>query len=265
MADPTPPVVQTPSVPAVDVPSSVTPLATRPLYDGIGEKRFTKEQEAIFLREVKSDDLDILPTGEVYLSQVQYRRRLNEAFGVGGWGLRDLGVPMMKDNQCIQQFALIAEGRFIAKATGHASYYPNNSRMGWGDALEAAKSNALMRCCKDLGIASECWDRRANQAFKKAHCIKVFCKRKNIWQWRLQEAEPFEDETTDGTTPDSTAAPTGTVAKLMTTKFPGVCRGCGNAIKPGDQIWYEKGQKPLCKTCGENPQTDPEVQDEVLF
>lgn len=30
--------------------------------------------------------------------------------------------------------------------------------MVYGKAMEAAKSNALMRCCKDLGVASELWD-----------------------------------------------------------------------------------------------------------
>lgn len=32
------------------------------------------------------------------------------------------------------------------------------SAEGVPDAIEGAKSNALMRCCKDLGIASELWD-----------------------------------------------------------------------------------------------------------
>ncbi len=32
------------------------------------------------------------------------------------------------------------------------------SNLQYGKACESAKSNALMRCCKDLGIASELWD-----------------------------------------------------------------------------------------------------------
>ena len=38
----------------------------------------------------------------------------------------------------------------------HTSYTKFN--LSYGKALESAKSNALMRCCKDLGIASELWD-----------------------------------------------------------------------------------------------------------
>ena len=35
--------------------------------------------------------------------------------------------------------------------------------MVYGKAMEAAKSNALVRCCKDLGIASELWDPKVEE------------------------------------------------------------------------------------------------------
>ena len=35
--------------------------------------------------------------------------------------------------------------------------------MVYGKAMEAAKSNALVRCCKDLGIASELWDPKVSE------------------------------------------------------------------------------------------------------
>ncbi|OMH81768.1 Mitochondrial genome maintenance protein [Zancudomyces culisetae] len=38
-------------------------------------------------------------------------------------------------------------------------------------ATEGVKSNALMRCCKDLGIASELWDPGFIQKFKSEHCV----------------------------------------------------------------------------------------------
>ncbi len=59
-------------------------------------------------------------------------------------------------------------------------------------ATEAVKSNALMRCCKDLGVASELWydfleillfpffsfsahrDPRFIREFKAKHCVEVF-------------------------------------------------------------------------------------------
>lgn len=44
--------------------------------------------------------------------------------------------------------------RLVAVARGEQDFFdPNNISM----AAEGCKSNALTRCCKDLGIASELW------------------------------------------------------------------------------------------------------------
>jgi hypothetical protein len=167
-------------------------------YAGIASARVSKEQEAILLRDCKTDELDILPTGEVYMSQVEYRRRLNAAFGPGGWALRPLGKPTVMGNTLMQEWALYAEGRYIGSAWGEAEYQPRNARHSYATATEALKSNGLMRCCKDLGIAAECWDRRYTTKFKKDHCVKVWRnKAKNgngEFQWRRKDSEPFYDE-----------------------------------------------------------------------
>ena len=31
-----------------------------------------------------------------------------------------------------------------------------------------------MRCCKDLGVASELWDPRFIREFRKEHCLEVY-------------------------------------------------------------------------------------------
>lgn len=41
-------------------------------------------------------------------------------------------------------------------------------------ATEGCKSNALMRCCKDLGIASELWDPRFIKRFLLEHGKETF-------------------------------------------------------------------------------------------
>lgn len=56
-----------------------------------------------------------------------------------------------------REYALYCLGRYVAQATGEHSFYTRGN-LGYGKACESAKSNALMRCCKDLGIASELWD-----------------------------------------------------------------------------------------------------------
>lgn len=44
--------------------------------------------------------------------------------------------------------------RLVSIARGEQEYFDPS---GVPTATEACKSNALMRCCKDLGIASELW------------------------------------------------------------------------------------------------------------
>jgi hypothetical protein len=44
--------------------------------------------------------------------------------------------------------------RFVSQARGEQDFFDNS---GLPTASEGCKSNALMRCCKDLGIASELW------------------------------------------------------------------------------------------------------------
>jgi hypothetical protein len=44
--------------------------------------------------------------------------------------------------------------RLVSVARGEQEYFDPS---GLATASEGAKSNALMRCCKDLGIASDLW------------------------------------------------------------------------------------------------------------
>lgn len=54
-------------------------------------------------------------------------------------------------------------------------------------AIEGCKSNALMRCCKDLGVASDLWDPEYIRKFKKQNTKEVWVehattkKRRVMW------------------------------------------------------------------------------------
>ena len=61
--------------------------------------------------------------------------------------------------------------RLVAIARGEQTYF---DRDGIATATEACKSNALMRCCKDLGVASELWDPRFIREFKAEYCVEVY-------------------------------------------------------------------------------------------
>lgn len=69
-------------------------------------------------------------------------------------------------------------------ARGEQDYF---SPEGIPTATEGCKSNALMRCCKDLGVASELWDPRYIRKFMKANAKQVWAehvvtkKKKQLW------------------------------------------------------------------------------------
>lgn len=66
---------------------------------------------------------------------------------------------------------LIDVGRLVSIARGEQDYFNPD---GIPTATEGCKSNALVRCCKDLGIASELWDPRWIRRFKAARAKEVF-------------------------------------------------------------------------------------------
>jgi len=53
-----------------------------------------------------------------------------------------------------REWGLVAGGRLVSVARGEQTFFDPS---GMPTASEGCKSNALMRCCKDLGIASELW------------------------------------------------------------------------------------------------------------
>jgi len=165
-------------------------------YQGVATVSLNPDQIEKLKQELPLEAHDILPTGEVYVPQVHYRRLLNGVFGPGSWALVPRGGFTMQGNTICREYALVGPGgRFISEAIGEAEYQPNNPRMSYASACEAAKSNALTRCCKDIGIASECWDKRFCEQFIKEHCAKVFRKNQTKPQWRRKDAEPWFDET----------------------------------------------------------------------
>lgn len=78
----------------------------------------------------------------------------------------------------------------MAIARGEQEYFDPS---GVPTATEACKSNALMRCCKDLGIASELWDPSFIREFKAKHCVEAFVEhvvqKKKRKLWRKKDAK----------------------------------------------------------------------------
>ncbi|EIN10932.1 mitochondrial genome maintenance MGM101 [Punctularia strigosozonata HHB-11173 SS5] len=158
-------------------------------YQGLSQEAFSKEVADVLLAPIDPLDVECKPDGLIYLPEIKYRRILNKAFGPGGWGLAPRSPTNVSQKIVSREYALVCLGRLVAVARGEQEYFDPN---GIPTATEAAKSNALMRCCKDLGIASELWDPRFIREFKAKHCVEVFAehvptkKKKKLWRRRDQ-------------------------------------------------------------------------------
>ena len=134
-----------------------------------GEYSFTERVVQVLTQPIEETDVEIKPDGIIYLPEVRYRKILLRAFGPGGWCLVPKGPHTLTGPTLSREYALYCEGRFISQARGSASISSfNNPAL----ASESVRSNALMRCCKDLGIADELWDPLFVARWKKQYAIK---------------------------------------------------------------------------------------------
>ncbi|PGH01579.1 hypothetical protein GX51_05144 [Blastomyces parvus] len=140
-------------------------------FHGLSAQPFSKEAAEVLQQELNPEDVEIKPDGIVYLPEIKYRRILNKAFGPGGWGLAPRGESIVTAKTVTREYALVAHGRLVSVARGEQDYF---SPDGIPTATEGCKSNAMMRCCKDLGVASELWDPRWIRKFKAKYAREAF-------------------------------------------------------------------------------------------
>jgi len=158
-------------------------------FHGLSSQPFDKEISEILLTPVDPADIEVKPDGLIYLPEIKYRRILNKAFGPGGWGLAPRSETNVGPKVVSREYALVCLGRLVGIARGEQEYF---DPAGIPTATEACKSNALMRCCKDLGIASELWDPQYIRKFKASHCVEVLAenvttkKRRKLWRRKNQ-------------------------------------------------------------------------------
>jgi hypothetical protein len=92
-----------------------------------------------------------------------------------------------KDRTIYAEWALYVEGIFVDSAVGEQKI-EDRSNMTRGDMIEGAKSNALTRCCKGLGMALKLWDKAFADSWREQNCVKVWVQGKEKPQWRLVSA-----------------------------------------------------------------------------
>ncbi|KAL8702089.1 MAG: hypothetical protein Q9224_000173 [Gallowayella concinna] len=175
-------------------------------FHGLSTEAFSQDAAEALLAPIGLDDIEVKPDGIVYLPEIKYRRILNKAFGPGAWGLAPRGETIVTAKAVTREYALVALGRLVSVARGEQDYF---SPEGIPTAVEGCKSNALMRCCKDLGVASELWDPRFIRKFIAEHAKEVWVehqqtqRKKKIWMRKDDQIRyPFKLSTP---TPQGTA------------------------------------------------------------
>lgn len=229
-------------------------------YDGAGSLTLDAKQSATLVAAFPDEAYEVKPTGEVYVSQVHYRRRLNEVFGPGAWALVPRTGYMNQNDTVCREYALYVRGVFVSEAIGETDYQPTNDRMSYASAAEGAKSSALTRCCKDLGIASECWSRRWANEWRAKHCVQVWRSGTSKPQWRLADADAFHDEK-GPVVPKAPGEQSQLRATEATPRAPELaaapCPQCG---APARASKYPKGGKThVCGTCKEQGNAGAQV------
>lgn len=134
-----------------------------------GTLKLTKEEDEILLGKIKDEDVYIKPDGLVYITWFKFAERLSKAFSATGWSMIPEGMPKMFENNVVWGFHLVIKGCYCGTAIGEQQYFPANKRMTYGEACEGAKSNALMRLCKGLGMGLELWDKAFTNRWLNAH------------------------------------------------------------------------------------------------
>lgn len=170
-------------------------------FEGAGALALAKEQQAILTAPLAPDEISFDPPGQyqrkgpdgvpmLYLSHIHARRRLFAAFGVGGWAMRPVENPIMRQAGTqmlvLAAFDLVVGGKFVGRAVGECAYNPTNPRMTEGDAIEGAMSNALTRICqKALGMGLELFERRERE---RLHALATLPTGKNPPETIKQQA-----------------------------------------------------------------------------
>jgi len=166
-------------------------------FRAIALNPFPDDVAKVLLAKINDDDIEIKPDGIMYLPEIKYRRILNQAFGPGGWALIPKGPYKIEKGHICQQYVMFARGQFVSQAWGD-QIYAEEGKMAFrsfATALEGAKSNALMRCCKDLGIASELWDPAFILKWKAENAVAVWVQHVTTKQkkklYRRKDRPPF--------------------------------------------------------------------------
>jgi hypothetical protein len=116
----------------------------------------------------------------IYIEHAYLRQRLNKVLGVGA------AVPIRRrewaedfsyfssgktvtGTRIYADMCIVVRGCLVGEAVGAGTYYKNNAKATYDDALESAMSNAFRRCCKQFGVGLQAWMKGWGEGWKRRH------------------------------------------------------------------------------------------------
>lgn len=235
-------------------PGTVSPVAAPQFargFDGMAVEPFPDETRRVLAEPVNPHDVEIKPDGIVFLPGVAYRRILTRAFGAGGWAIAPRSpARYMKDNNIVVYHgALYCLGRFVAEAVGECFYRDNNPNMSYASCVEGAKTDALSRCCKDLGIATEMWDANWREQWKAKYATSYEDRQSGKTKWRLKSRVSNPHDLMAGAggvappaAPIPSAASTGSTPSKADSPSPPTAGVDGQEPSPADSSTPDTGE-----------------------
>lgn len=186
-----------PPVTAAQAKIEAVAQLTMKAYEKASCLTLTKEEIAALQADFPDDAFQPGAAGKenlIYIEHAAIRDRLNHVLGLGQWAI----VPrsrwaedysfVNKYKETVQasrvyvEAMLLVRGAFVAEAVGEMTYYKNNESQNYGDAVEGAKTAALRRCAKELGVGLQAW--------KKEFCAGWWARRNAKLQVRAVPPAP---------------------------------------------------------------------------
>ena len=111
---------------------------------------------------ILKSELTINQKGWLYLTMDGYKRRLQDI----PYTLRPISELKQLKNLVYQEYQLFINDQFISQAYGEST---DNKE----DSSKEREYTALVRCCKDLLVASELWDPQESQKLRNLYFERV--------------------------------------------------------------------------------------------
>lgn len=156
-------------------------------FQGMATEPFPESVRKVLAESVEPSEVEIKPDGIVYLPGHWYRKQLSRAFGAGGWGIAPRTPARVMGNVVVWDGVLMALGRVVATGLGECAYRANNGNMSYASCWEGAKTDAIGRACKDLGMAWELWDPKWRKDFLAKYAEQYDGEK---WDGRAQRKVP---------------------------------------------------------------------------